>query len=87
MTIETKFNLGDSVFILYRDKLHMVRIVKVNVQYGTEIDCVHTDDKKSISAQVPKQYTSYCVRFQSGGEDVFAEERLFTTKQDLLNSL
>lgn len=31
MTIETKFNLGDEVFVLYNDKIHCVTVTGVEV--------------------------------------------------------
>lgn len=84
MTIETNYNLNENVYLLKNEKVHCVKIVKINIQFGNKIESV---DKKTYSSATPKQYVSYRVRYESGGEEEFPENRLFTTKQALINSL
>lgn len=38
MTIETKFNLGDEVFVLYNDRIHCVTVT------GVEVFCSFKDN-------------------------------------------
>lgn len=84
MTIKTNFNLNDIVYLLKNEKIHVVEIVKINIQLGNNIERVDTTNYRS---DTPIQYVSYRVRYESGGEENFPENRLFTTKQDLINSL
>lgn len=84
MTIETNFNLNENVYLLKNEKIHFVKIVKINIQYGNKIASV---DKRTYGGATPMQYVSYRVRYESGGEEEFPENRLFTTKQALINSL
>lgn len=85
MTIETKFNLGDNVFVLATNRVHDVEIIGVNVQHSNKIERI--DGRGCVSCSMPKQYIAYRVKFQSGGESNFEETEVFATKQDLLNSL
>jgi hypothetical protein len=85
MTIETKFNYGDTVFVLTNNKVYNVTIIGVNVQYGTEIDRVNQQGRKSCSN--PKQYITYKIEYQSGGETTIDEDNVFATKDELLKSL
>lgn len=70
MTIETKFNLGDKVFVLYNDKIQEVSVTGVYAFY--EYNPIHIN---------------YRVKFVAGGETKLSEDRLFATKQELINSL
>jgi hypothetical protein len=87
MTIETKFNLGDVVCLLKGEKVHFVQIIKINIQYGNHINCVNNDQCKGFTRTTPMQYVSYRVKYASGGEEEFGEERLFATKEELLQTL
>lgn len=84
MTIETNFNLNDGVYLLKNEKIHFVKIVKINIQYGYNIETV---ENNRYGGSIPKQYVSYRVRYESGGEEEFSENRLFATKQALIDSL
>lgn len=84
MTIKTNFDLNDIVYLLKNEKIHAVEIVKINVQLGNSIERVDTTNYRS---DTPIQYVSYRVRYESGGEENFPENRLFATKKDLINSL
>lgn len=85
MTIETKFNFGDAAFVLAANKVHDVKIIGVNVRYSNVIERI--DGRGTIKCSMPKQYVTYRVKYQSGGESIFEETDVFATKQDLLNSL
>lgn len=85
MTIETNFNLNEEVYVLKNEKIHFVKIVKINIQFGNLI--IQSVDKRIYGGATPMQYVSYRVRYQSGGEEEFPENRLYTTKQALINSL
>jgi len=87
MTIETKFNLGDVVCLLKGEKVHFVQIIKINTQFGNQINCVNDKQRNGFTSTTPTQYVSYRVKYQSGGKEEFGEERLFATKEDLLKSL
>jgi hypothetical protein len=84
MIIQTIFNLNENVYLLKNEKIHCVKIVKINIQYGNGIECV---DNTSYLRATPMQYVSYRVRYDSGGEENFPENRLFSSKKDLINSL
>lgn len=84
MTIKTNFDLNNIVYLLKNEKIHAVEIVKINVQLGNSIERVDTTIYRS---DTPIQYVSYRVRYESGGEENFPENRLFATKKDLINSL
>jgi hypothetical protein len=87
MTIETKFNLGDVVYLLKGEKVHNAQIIKINVQFGNQIDCVNNKQCNGFTRTTPTQYVSYRIKYQSGGEEEFGEERFFKTKEELLKSL
>lgn len=76
MKIETRFNLGDEVFVLYNDRIHCVTVT------GVEVFCTLKDNGINYTAGI-----NYTVRFSAGGETRFAESRLFHTKVSLINSL
>lgn len=84
MTIDTNFNLDENVYLLKNDKIHIVKIVKINIQYGYN---VKTIDNHRYGGSIPVQYVSYRVRYESGGEEEFPQNKLYTTKQALINSL
>lgn len=84
MTFETKFNLNDVVYLLKNEKIHVVEIVKINIQFGNNIERV---DTTNYCSDTPIQYVSYRVRYKSDGEENFPENRLFATKNELINSL
>jgi len=85
MTIETKFNFGDMVFVLAANKVHNVKIISVDARYSDTIERI--DGHGTIKSSNPKQYVTYRVKYQSGGENTFEETELFATKDDLLKSL
>jgi len=87
MTIETKFNIGDVVYLLKGEKVHNVQIIKINIQYGNKINFVNDKQRSSITRATPMQYVSYRIKYLSGGEEEFGEERFFKTKEELLESL
>mgnify|MGYP003441426170 CR=1 len=85
MTIETKFNVGDTAFVLAANKVHEVKIIGINAQYSNTFERI--EGRGTIKCSMPKQYVTYRVKYQSGGESVFEETDVFATKQDLVNSL
>ena len=85
MTIETKFNYGDTVFVLTNNKVYNVKIVGVNVQYSKELDRIN--QQGSVSCSMPKQYITYKIEYPSGGVGDAEETNVFATKEDLLKSL
>lgn len=76
MQIETKFNLGDKVFVLYNERVHEVLVTGVFAFH--ELNGTLSHDTFAIN---------YRVKFQAGGETKISEERLFATKEKLLESL
>lgn len=76
MKIETKFNLGDRVFVLYHDRVHEVFVTGVFAFH--EFNGTLTHDTFAIN---------YRVKFEAGGEAKFGEDKLFATKEKLLELL
>ena len=85
MTIETKFNYGDTVFVLTNNKVYNVKIVSVNVQYAKEINRVN--GQGHLSWTTPNKYITYVIKYPSGGEYDVEETDVFATKANLLKSL
>ena len=85
MTIETKFNYGDTVFVLTNNKVYNVTIIGVNIQYSTCIDRIN--QQGCVVCSNPKQYVTYKIEYPSGGADCIEEGLVFATKDDLLKSL
>ena len=76
MKIETKFNLGDEVFVLHNDKIH--KVIVTGVFFFAEYNGTLTYKTSAVN---------YRVKFEAGGETKFEESRLFPTKVSLINSL
>lgn len=76
MKIETKFSINDEVFVLHNDKIH--KVIVTGVFASREYNPTMTKISSTIE---------YRVLFSAGGETKFAEDRLFNTKESLLNSL
>lgn len=71
MTIETKYNIGDEVWVIEDDKPRCKRVKEINIQVG---DCF----SKSNEVEIDYTFGIYCIR---------AEERVSPTKEELLKSL
>ena len=76
MTIETKFNIDDEVFVLHNNKIYKVRVLGVFA--FAEYNGTLTNKTCGVN---------YRVRFEAGGETKFEEDRLYATKLSLINSL
>ena len=76
MTIETKFNVGDTAFVLYENRIYEVTVT--GISYFTEYNNIW----RRLTSEI-----NYRIKFPAGGETKLAESRLFATKQDLLESL
>ncbi len=80
MTIETKFNIGDKVFVLFFNKIYTVEIKHITINVDVN------------SFKVPKTGIYYSTdelhdKFYDRKQKSFGEESLFKTKQELLESL
>ncbi len=71
MKIVTHFNLGDQKFVLYNNVIHLVTITGITINVTRGY---HTD-------------VAYKVRFNAGGEALFDEHRLFSSKSELFETL
>lgn len=84
MTIETKFNYGDTAFMLTKNKVHTVKIERVITDTGEHL---RKDDGEHYFSTMETD-VKYDIRLQSGYIDRnIPEARLFATKQELINSL
>ena len=80
MTIETKYNIGDMVFVLFLNKIYEIEIKHISVNVKSEgFNCAKTE----IIYSVPELHDKVWDKRQNR----FLEENLFKTKSELLNSL
>lgn len=77
MTIETKYNIGEAVWVIMNNKVHHKRIEAIEVSIGKAM--ITEDGVLSIS----EYKTSYSV----GWGKWYEENEIFKTKEELLNSL
>jgi len=80
MTIETKFNIGDKVFVLFFNKIYTVEIKHISVNVSVK------------GFKVPEIEIFYSAdeihdKFYDRKQKSFGENILFKTKQELLDSL
>ena len=71
MEIKTKFNIKDEVWYLFENKIHTGWISRIET------------DSKYEYGQLSKVYIKYTI----GVSIELSEDRLFSTKEDLLKSL
>lgn len=77
MTIETKYNIGDAVWVIANDRVQHLRIEAIKVSIGKTM--ITEDGDFSIS----EYKTSYSV----GWGNWYKESDIFPTKEELLKSL
>lgn len=77
MKIETKYNIGDAVWVITNNKVHHIRIDAIEVSIGKAT--TNEDGVLSIS----EYKTSYSV----GWGNWHKESDIFPTKEELLKSL
>lgn len=73
MTIETRYNIGDKVWFMHENKVKTEIIIKIGVVVERDMNSQYVG--KSI------QYGLYSVSYP------YAENHLFPTKEELLESL
>ena len=77
MTVYTKFSLGDTVYLLYENKVHRCTISKIIINV--------TQNKFNKGDYI---WYNYDVDIETGGTVIdVTERRLFRTKEELLKSL
>ena len=77
MTVYTKFSLGDTVYLLYENKVHRCTISKIIINV--------TKNKFNKGDYI---WYNYDVDIETGGTVIdVTERRLFRTKEELLKSL
>lgn len=74
MTIETKYDIGDTVFYMDDNKVKSNKIDTITIERTTP---------KSIKGSVCSNYIRYC----GVGKFIKEEEEVFATKEELLKSL
>jgi predicted oxidoreductase (fatty acid repression mutant protein) len=80
MTIKTKYNIGDMVFVLFLNKIYEIEIKHILINVKSEgFNCAKTE----IVYSVPELHDKVWDKKQSR----FEENQLFKTKSELLNSL
>lgn len=72
--INTKYNIGQEVFLIYNNKVENVKID------GISINAENTNTETKINI-------TYHVHGRGTGFNTFSESVLFHSKQDLLNNL
>ena len=72
MTIETKYNIGDEVWVIMNNRVECVKIQSVKLEVYT--------DYKVYKVEVYPVYYDFC-----GGR--YYETQLFPTKEELIKSL
>lgn len=77
MTIETKYNIGDKVWVIVNNKVHHIRIEEIKV--SIEKTMIIEDGVLSIS--------EYKTLYSVGWGDWHKESDIFHTKEELLKSL
>lgn len=71
MKIETKFSIDDEVFVIWENKVCPAVVISI----GIRVSCV------------PIQIMYTIQSMETGKINTFSEERLFATKQELIDSL
>lgn len=71
MKIETKFSIDDEVFVLWEDKVCLAVVIGIDIR----VSCVPIKIMYTIQSM------------GAGKINSFHEERLFATKQELIDSL
>jgi hypothetical protein len=71
MTIETKYNIGDEVWVIEDDKPKCKKIKEIDIQIGDYFS-------KSNEVEIDYTFGIYCIR---------DEKQCFPTKEELLKSL
>lgn len=81
MQIETKYDIGDMVFVLFLNKIYEIEILKIEII--VETNTFHYQDESTIF------YTTSTVENEvwQKKQSKFYENQLFKTKSELLNSL
>lgn len=77
MKIETKFNIGQEVFFMFNNKVRSEVIEKIRVIIDLKNKCFSTTE----------MHVWYWLKPWSGDMDFFSEDKLFTSKEELLASL
>ena len=88
MKIETKFNIGDEVYYLFRNKIISSKIsfIRINIALEKEINIIYGIEESYFRTDpnVEKMVVSYGnYKYYK----TFSESILFRTKQELINSL
>lgn len=88
MKIETKFNIGDEVYYLFKNKIISSKIsfIKINIALEKEINIIYGIEESYFRTDpnVQKMVVSYGnYKYYK----TFSESILFRTKQELINSL
>ena len=77
MTLETKYNIGDAVWVIANNKVHHIRIDEIKVSIG----------KAMISKDGVLSISEYKISYSVGWDDWRKESDIFPTKEELLKSL
>jgi hypothetical protein len=80
MKIETKYDIGQTVFVMFENKVLQETISEILFHHGVTVMGIRDS---SIKYRIKVDITH---RSESDFRD-FPEEKVFPTKQDLLNSL
>lgn len=76
--IQTKYNIGDEVFIINDNNIYKVKILTIYIKCQT----ISKESDNAIKAEI--NYQTNC---KSLGFRTFEEKQLFTTKEDLFEYL
>lgn len=77
MTIQTKYNIGDKVWVIMWNKVHCLRIDAIEIRAK----------KAMVSEDGVFSILEYKYFYSFGDNDWYAEQDLFPTKEELIKSL
>lgn len=80
MEIKTKYNLGDKVYVMHDNKVVYFTIQRINIKIGDKISIEYVSSEKFRQYLYLSKESDYMSLYVE-------EEKVFSTKEELLKSL
>lgn len=80
MTIKTKFDVGSFVYVIYNNKVRCFDIDSIRISVASRYN-------PDIRYEVVSPHISYTLNIGGDKKDIFQEEEIFATKEELIESL